>query len=172
MRSQDVTGRQGVRFILFTYETGRLGMNEEVFFNERGIQISNKVLVTKNKTFPIHGITSIRYKELKPGVFKIAGCLIPGILITTLTVLLSILPGQKDTESLGALLAIGIVFLFSGLYFLGARKGLYSVLISGAGMVSETTVLADSNKFFVKRVYRALNQAVKHDQNGAEIQNE
>lgn len=129
---------------------------------ERGVFVSDKRIEVENKTYPIAGITSVRFREIKPSVFKIAIFLIAGTFFLGIGILQFVAAVTRivhvEPTVGGFFLAIGVLLFFPGLFFLGARKGHYSVLINGA--ISEQAILVNSNKFWVKRVYRAINQAI------------
>jgi hypothetical protein len=142
---------------------GSRPMDQKVLLEERNVRVTDKTLTIGDKAFSIRAISAVRYKEFKPSIVLAVGCLLPGLLMLAWGVLAILLSGlsNSNAEELGSLLAIGLMCILGGLYFLGRRAKPYSIFISGAGMTTDTAVLSDSNKHFVKRVHRALNQAIE-----------
>jgi hypothetical protein len=136
-------------------------MAENAFLNERGILVTDHRIVVNKKTFSISGITSVEMKSFEPGAIKIAVYLILGTVILGGCYILSslFLALSLMGSWLGwIVLLIGIILFLRGLFLLSVRKGSYSIITSVG--ISKETILTSPNQFFVKKVYRAINQAL------------
>lgn len=115
-------------------------MSEEIFYQDRGITVTNARFVTTQKTYALRNISSVH-----------AATIPPNRTYPTLLCLLGLLMCSGNP-------AIGIVLLVLGIVWLFLQKTDYSVAItSNAG---EHKSIISEDRQFIESVVDAINEAI------------
>jgi hypothetical protein len=118
-------------------------MSEEIFYQDRGIIVTNARFVTTQKTYALRNISSVHAAMVPPNrTYPILVCLL-GLLLCS---------GNSD------IVVLGILFLVLGIVWLFLQKTDYSVAItSNAG---EHKSIISQDRQFIESVVDAINEAI------------
>lgn len=115
-------------------------MEEQIFFDEGGVKVTNARFVTFGKTQALSGITSVSTLVRKPSRFGPVLLIIIGMCTVAASPVFGFL-----------MIALGILWLMS-------QKSVYIVQLESASGVSNA--LESKNQDFIFRVVDALNDAI------------
>ncbi|PTU70755.1 DUF6232 family protein [Chromobacterium haemolyticum] len=119
-------------------------MDEQVFFNESGVSVSNSRFIVNGQTYAMNSVTSVKQGETKPE----SGPEYFIILISVLVVVFG-----DSLWKIGAALVCAAM-----IYFIKSKKWTYSVVLNVSS--GEMQALRSKDKEYIGKIIEALNQAI------------
>ena len=121
-------------------------MDEQVFFDQDGVSVSNARFIVNGQTYAMSAVTSVKQTVKEPSRV--------GVVIVAVVGLLICLIGNA------AAIVIGL-FTFALAIFVGAtQKSEYIVVLSTSS--GESQALTSDDSSYVESVVSALNQSIIH----------
>jgi len=132
------------------YTTRDIAMEEQVFFDNGDVTVTNARFISSGQTYVMSNITSVKSlvedpSKTGPVVFIVIG----GIMA---------LAGLGNA-SFGAILTGAIIVAIGILWFKGLKSKFYVALATASG---ETRALSSEDKSFIDTIVKALNDAIVH----------
>jgi predicted ATPase len=121
-------------------------MDEQVFFDQGTVKVTNARFIVGNQTYAMNGVTSVASGVTPPK----RGLLIIGLVIG----LLMLIGGDGGTKFVGLLIAAGCGF---ALY---KQQATHAVILHSAS--GEVRALSDTDEGLISGVVAALNSAIIH----------
>ena len=121
-------------------------MEEQVFFEQGDVKVTNARFIVSSKTYAMNGVTSVKSSVTPPdrtGAFIAIGV---GVLMA--------IAAEGATRLIGVLIAAG------GVWLLMQQKATHAVYLSSAS--GEVQALANTDADFINSVVRGLNEALIH----------
>jgi len=119
-------------------------MEEKIFFDQAGVQVTNARFIVQGQTYAMSGVTSVKSSITPPkyGGF-VAAILIGLIMLIALE---------------GAAKILGLVVAGVAGWLMTQQKSTHAVFLSSAS--GEVQALADTNEDYIRGVLGALNDAL------------
>lgn len=121
-------------------------MDERIFFDGRGVKVTNARFVVDEQTYAMNGVTSVKSSVTPPDRAALIVMAVIGLLL-----LLALDGGAK---------LIGLLLLGGAGWLLSQQKSLHAVYLSSAS--GEVKALSNEDEDFIGDVVRALNDALVH----------
>ncbi len=142
---------------------GESPQQEIVFFEERGVKVTNIRFILRNQTYAISGINSVGSFEERRLVFEFVMVVIPCLAILLLSILWVSLVCSLLTlsDGIGGLLFVSIVpvpTLMVLKFLVRYLKPTYWIRLDTSG--GRVRAFRSSNQDFIQRIVKAVNDAI------------
>ena len=121
-------------------------MDEQIFFEERDVKVTNARFIVAAQTYAMNGVTSVKCSITPPNRSGAFIAIVIGLLVAL------------GADGGGKL--IGLAMAAAGVWYLTQLKAVHSVYLSNAS--GEVQALSDPDETFIGSVVRALNEALVH----------
>ena len=121
-------------------------MSEQIFFDDRGVKVTNARFIVHSQTYAMNGVTSVKSGVEEPSR--------GGALIAIGVGLLILIAAE------GAAKIVGLLIAAAGGWALSRQKATHSVYLSSAS--GEVQALSDQDEDYISSVINALNDALVH----------
>lgn len=122
-----------------------MGIQEEIFLNERGVKVTNSRFTVSGQTYAMSGVTAVKNIELQPKRFW------PIALIA-----LGLFGLSRDSDSSH----VPIIIIAIGFAWLCFQRTYHCVILSTAS--GEHSALKSKDIVWISRIIHALNESIVH----------
>jgi len=127
-------------------------MEEQVFFNEGGVSVSNARFIVNGQTYAMNAVTSVKQganhpSHIGPIIFGLLGFLVFAI-------------GFQAKDGAVGAIVFGLTLLVVAVFWGYQEKSEYIVVLSTSS--GESQALKSNDRLYVESVISALNQSIVH----------